>query len=227
LRKRRQYNESRRFTEWRASLERAKEGAEQSMGILYYFRHFGLLACLAAVLAATRRWSPAIGIVATFGIYGALHASLLAVTLRARQPTGRRLRFVVIAASLSMLSVALGLGASRFIRGSMGMAQLALLLSLSSGIGAATYASLIRRFFGARLTRSAMVTVVLGCVVATLAVLLSGIYLNGGGLWVAVAWWFAFSLGVWFYDGRSAVHRGLLENAGDGTIRPIDETERR
>jgi hypothetical protein len=172
------------------------------MGILYYARHFCLLACLAAVLAATRGWSPAIGVVATYGIYGALHASTIAVTLRARPPAGRSLWFVVIAASLSMLSVAFGLGASRFIGGSMGMAQTALLLSTSSGIGAATYATLIRRFFGAHLTLSAIVTVVLGCIAATLAVLVSGIYLKGGGLWVAVSWWFAMSLGLWVHDGR-------------------------
>jgi len=173
------------------------------MGILFYARHFCLLVCLAAVLAATRGWSPAIGVVATFGIYGALHASALAVTLRARPPAGRWMRFVVIAASLSMLSVALGLCASRLIGGSVGMTQTALLLSLSSGIGAAAYASLIRRLFGAHLTLSAIVTVVLGCIVATLAVLVSGIYLKGGGLWVAISWWFALSLGLWVHDGRS------------------------
>jgi hypothetical protein len=172
------------------------------MGILYYTRHFSLLACLAAVLAATRGWSPAIGVVATYGIYGALHASTLAVTLRARPPAGRRMRFVVIASSLSMLSVALGLLASRYVGGSMGMAQTALLLSMSSGIGAATYATLIRRFFGAHLTLSTIVTVVLGCIAATLAVLASGLYLKGGGLWVAISWWFAMSLGLWFHDGR-------------------------
>jgi hypothetical protein len=173
------------------------------MGIMYYARHFCLLACLAAVLAATRGWSPAIGVVAIFGVYGALHASTLAITLRARPPAGRRLRFVVIAASLSMLSVALGMCASRFIGGSMRMIQTALLLSLSSGIGAATYASLIRRFFGAHLTLAAIVTVVLGCIAATMAVVVSGLYLKGGGLWVAVSWWFAMSLGLWFYDGRT------------------------
>ena len=172
------------------------------MGILYYDRHFCLLAGLAAVLAATRGWSPAIGVVATFGIYGALHASTLAVTLRARAPAVRSLRFVVIAAALSMLSAALAVCASRFIGGSMGMAQTALLLCLSSGVGAATYATLIRRFFGAHLTLSAIVTVVLGCIAATLAALVSGIYLKGGGLWVAVLWWFAMSLGLWVHDGR-------------------------
>ena len=179
------------------------------MGILYYTRHFSLLACLAAVLAATRGWSPAIGVVATFGIYGALHASTLAVTLRARAPAGRSLRFVVIAAALSMLSAALAVCASRLIGGSMGMAQTALLLCLSSGIGAATYASLIRRFFGAHLAPAAIATIVLGCIVATLVVLVSGIYLKGAGLWVAVSWWFAVSLGLWVHDGRSSANPSL------------------
>ncbi len=103
------------------------------MGILYYARHFGLLACLAAVLAATRRWNPAIGVVATFGIYGALHASTLVVTLRARPRAGRGLRFVAIASSLSVLSAALGVCAGQFVGGSMGMVRTASLLSLPPG----------------------------------------------------------------------------------------------
>src|SRR5260370_5332160 len=86
----------------------------------------------------------------------------------------------------------------------MGMAQTAMLLSLSSGTGCASLASLIRRFFGAHLTPSAIAKVVLGCIVATLAVLVSGIHLKGGGLWGAGSWWFAMSLGLWFYDGRGA-----------------------
>lgn len=173
------------------------------MGILYYARHFGLLAGVALVLAATRRWDPAIGVVATLGIFGALHASTLAVTLRVRPRAGRKLRFILIAASLSMLSAALGVCAGRFAGGPTGLARTALLVSLSAGIGAATYASLIRLFFAARLTFCAIATIVLGCIVATLAVLVSGIY-RQGGLWVAVSWWFAMSLGLWFYDGRSA-----------------------
>jgi hypothetical protein len=172
------------------------------MGIIRYARHFGLLACVALLLGATRRWNPSLSVVATFGIYGALHASVLAFTLRGRQSAGRRMRFVATAASLSMLSVVLSLCANRFIGASTGMARSAFLLSMSSGTGAATYAILIRRSFGAHLTMSAIVAIVLGCVAATLAVLFSGIYLQGGGLWVAVSWWFAMSLGLWFYDGR-------------------------
>jgi hypothetical protein len=195
------------------------------MGILNYTRHFGLLACVATLLAATRRWNPAIGVVPAFGIYGALHATTLAVTLRARPPAGRRLLFVAIASSLSMLSVALGMCASRLIGGSTGMAQSALLLSMSSGIGAATYAILIRRFFAAYLAPSAIAAIVLGCIVATLVVLVSGIYLKGAGLWVAVSWWFAISLGLWVHDGRRAANLSLPESAKDGSIGPTDETE--
>ncbi len=194
------------------------------MGILYYARHFSLLACLAAFLAATPPWAPAIGVAATFGIYGALHAGSLAVTLRARQSAGLKLGFVAIGASLSMASVALGACVSRVTGGTMGIAQTALLLSLSSGFGAASYASLIRRFFGALLTRSAIVTIALGCAVATLAVLVSGIHLKAGGLWVAASWWFAMSLGLWFCDGRGTARRPCLESSAMG---PSDrETER-
>jgi hypothetical protein len=196
------------------------------MGILYYARLFGLLVCLAAVLAATHRWNPALGVVATLGIYGALHASALVVTLRARPRAGRGLWFIAIASSLSMLSAALGVCAGHIVGGS-GMARTASLLSLSSGIGAATYAGLIRRFFAPHLTPSAIVTIVLGCIVATLAVLASGIYLKGGGLWVVVSWWFAMSLGLWVYDGRNAEPPSLPASSNDGTIRPVDEVERR
>ena len=59
----------------------------------------------------------------------------------------------------------------------------------------------------------------LGCIVATLVVLVSGIYLRGGALTVAVSWWFAMSLGLWVHDGRSAEHPSLPASTNDGTIR--------
>jgi hypothetical protein len=82
------------------------------------------------------------------------------------------------------------------------MAGPALLLTLSSGLGAASYAFLVQRYFGADLSRYALVSIALGCVLATLAVLLSGVYLQGGGLWFAAFWWFAFSAGLWYHDRR-------------------------
>jgi hypothetical protein len=194
------------------------------MGTVYYARHFGLLACLAAFLAATPPWAPTIGVAATFGIYGALHAGSLAVTLRARRSAGLRLGFVASGASLSMLSVALGACVSRFMDATTGIAQTALLLSLSSGFGAASYAGLIRRFFGAHLTRFAIVTIALGCMGATLTVLVSGMHLKAGGLWVAASWWFAMSLGLWSWDERRTVCRPCLESP---TMGPSDRSAKR
>jgi hypothetical protein len=168
-------------------------------GIFRYDRQVGLLTCVAAVLAAIRPPGLASGVVGTFGIYGALHASAMVVTLRTKAPAGRRLLFVATAAGLSMVSAALGLWANR-VTGGSGVAQPAPLLCLTSGFGAATYVLLIRRFFGVALRPAAMGTIALGCVAATLAVVVSGLYLKGGGLWVAVSWWFALSLGLWLHD---------------------------
>jgi hypothetical protein len=180
---------------------------KRSSGMLYYAPHFILLACVAAVLAATNRWNSAPGAVASFGVYGALHSSMIAVTLRTSQPLWRRLLFVAIASSLSMLSVTLSYFASRLIGRLPGMAGPALLLTLSSGLGAASYTILVQRYFAADLARHALVSITLGCVLATLAVFLSGIYLQGGGLWFAAVWWFAFSTGLWYYDQQRAPRR--------------------
>jgi hypothetical protein len=196
-------------------------------GIFHYDRQVGLLTCVAAVLATVHPSGLASGVVAAFGIYGVLHASVLVVTLRAGAPARRRLWFVAISAALSMLSAALGLWANRLARGS-GVTQLAPLLCLSSGFGAATYAILIRRFFAAPLTPAAVGRVVVGCIAATLAVFGSGLYLKNGGLWVAVSWWFALSLGLWFNDRRTAESPNLPGRVADGTIPDrTDDTEQR
>jgi hypothetical protein len=173
------------------------------MGILHYVRHFILLTCMAAVLAATSRFSPTHGALASFAIYGALHSSMLAVTLRAPQPLWRKLSFVAIGAALSALSATTSFYASHLIRRLPGMAEPALLLALSSALGAASYAFLVQRYFGANLSLRARASITLGCVLATLAVLWSGIYLRGGGVWFAAFWWFAFSAGLWYHDGRA------------------------
>ncbi|MGA2188150.1 MAG: hypothetical protein ABSH33_06435 [Steroidobacteraceae bacterium] len=178
--------------------------AEQAMGILYYRRHFMLLACVSAALAASGRWTPAFGAVTACGLYGALHASAVVITLRAPTPVRRKLLFVAGGALLSMLSVTVSLYASRLDATLPGMAKPALLLTLSSGGGGAGYGILIGRLLGADLKPPALWSISLGCVAATLAVLASGIYLRYGGWWFAVAWWFAFSIGLRCHDGRAA-----------------------
>ncbi|HWJ36945.1 MAG TPA: hypothetical protein VNR70_16890 [Steroidobacteraceae bacterium] len=112
----------------------------------------------------------------------------------------RKLLFVAIGSSLSMLSVTVSFYASQFMGRLPGRAGSTLLLMSSTGLGAASYAILVRYYFEADLARYALLAITLGCVVATLVVLWSGVYLRGGGLWFAAFWWFAFSTGLWYFD---------------------------
>lgn len=167
---------------------------------LYFSRHFGLLACILAVLAATAPWRPAFSAVTWFGFYGALHAAAVVLTWRGRGPTWRRLGFVVTAILLSMLSSAVSLYLTRHSARLAAMGP-ALPLALSSGLGAATYVVCFR-WLGAVLPRVAYVLLPALCMVATEAMLAGGMYGYGGGLVFAAAWWMAFSLGLWFLQGR-------------------------
>jgi hypothetical protein len=168
--------------------------------MLNYPRHFGLLACMVAVLAVTHRWAPDLGAMAWCGIYGALHSSALIVTLRAAAPPPRRGGFVVVAAAMSMSVVAASRLAGQAGVGWSGLAKAAALLAFASGTGAAAYSLLIRGWFGVPLAAAKIVSITLGCIVAALAVLASRLYLHGGTLWFAAAWWFAFSAGLWYFE---------------------------
>jgi hypothetical protein len=178
-------------------------------GLLHYRRHFVLLACTVGVLVllAAGGWSGALGVIASFGLYGALHSAAVAMTVRAAQPPWRKLAFVAGGASLSMSTVALALVASRFIGSLLGAAKPAVLLALSSGGGAAAYAMLARLCFAADITPPAMGRLAAGCAVAALAVLASGLYLHGGLPWFAAIWWLAFSIGLWDQDRRRTLRR--------------------
>lgn len=175
----------------------------QEEGLLNYEPHFALLACIAAVLGVTSRWQPPLGAVASCGIYGALHASVVAVTLRAPAATGRKLSLVAGGALLSMLSVTLSLYASRIDVTLPGMVKPALLLTLTSGFGSASYLVLLRYLVGANLGPASSASISLGCVLATLGVLASGAYRHGGVLSFAIVWWFVFSFGLWTRDRKS------------------------
>lgn len=177
---------------------------KQPAGALFYARHFLLLGCIAAVLAASSPWRPSLGAVASFGLYGALHSSTVVLSLRAPQPLWRKLLFIAIAASLSMLSVMLGLYGGHVIGTLPGTVGPFILLAFSSGLGAASYALLVRRFWIAGLPLRALLWITLGCVLAVLVVLLVGMLLKTvGGLGFAVSWWLAFSAGLRYCEAIS------------------------
>ena len=177
-----------------------KGSPKDSMSMLNYARHFCLLICLTVVLAVTSTLSVAPTLVGAFGLYGALHASAIAVSLREPKPLRRQVLFIVSGATLSMASLSFGLLVIRIGGALPGMSKPAVSLALSSGIGAAAYALVLRLCFDAPLAPPAVGSIALGCVLATLAVLGSRLYLHGGSLWFAAAWWFAFSAGLWRAD---------------------------
>ena len=114
---------------------------------VHYARHFTLLVCIAALLIVTSRWRVSPGAAYSFAIYGALHASVLAASLRDRQPLVRQILFVAIAALLCMLTARLGLYGMRFAGKLPSFAGPWLLLAAVSGVGALSYGILIRRFW--------------------------------------------------------------------------------
>ncbi len=79
------------------------------MGHFLYPRHFLLLLCLSVLLAVMPRPHTPRDLNSFFALYGALHASALSLTLRARQPIWQKCLFVAIAAGLSVISVRVGI----------------------------------------------------------------------------------------------------------------------
>lgn len=177
-----------------------KQPRQGPSATLDFSRHFSLLGCMVAVLAITSAWRPAFGAVAWFGVYGVLHSVAVALTWRRREPWWRWPLFVSIAVSLSMLSAALSLYATRHSTGLAVMGP-ALPLALASGGGAVGYA-LLFRWLGARWRLHWYVLFPGACILATWTVLATGAYRHGGSLWFAAAWWLAFSAVLWFSDGR-------------------------
>jgi hypothetical protein len=98
-----------------------------------------------------------------------------------------------------MMSAAVSLYATRHSAGLAAMGP-ALPLALASGVGAVAYA-LLFRWLGARWRSCTYVLLPVACIVATQAVLATGVYRHGGGLWFAAAWWWAFSAVLWISDG--------------------------
>jgi hypothetical protein len=177
---------------------------------LFYGRHFSLLLCAIALLAAGL-WRQPHALTTAFAS-GALHSSMVAATLRTPALLGRKLLFVALAAALSMLSAMLTLYGNRYVGGFPGMLGLRLLVTLSAGLGAVSYAVLVRHFWVADLTSLSMVSIPLGCMLATFGVLQSGAFLSySGGLGLVACWWLAFSAGLWYHDRPRSLQRRVAE----------------
>ena len=175
-----------------------------------YPRHFILLASVTAALAMTDRWHEGQGAVATLGLYGGLHSTLIVAALREQQALRRKLGFILIAAGLAMLCALIGLSVGHRLGAVLGVGAPAVILTLSSGLGAASYGLLIRRFWSRDLSIRKQCWVTLCCGTATLAALPSGVYLHIVGVgWFAMVWWWSFSIALWYHDGGPDMRRVL------------------
>jgi hypothetical protein len=147
-------------------------------------------------------------------MYGALHSIALVVSSRARLKGTAKFLFVVCAAVLSASSAALALYAARLLGGSPSMAGPAVLLAMSSGLGAVGYAWLVRRFWISDLPYGAIGAIGVVCVAASLLVLATDPWpRTSDGLWIAAPWWLAFSAGLGFCD-RQSIKIGITARGG-------------
>jgi hypothetical protein len=170
-----------------------------------YARHFVLLGSFAAALAIAGPRGLA-GIGAQFALYGALHATALALSLMggARLSPGRSLSLVAGAAILALATARLGVFGLHAVSGLGGSAGPFAILAACAGLGALAYGALIRAVLAnacnalGRLRMKSLVATSLGCVAATSMSFAAsrGLYASGV-LWVVAPWWFAFSGGLW------------------------------
>ena len=174
-------------------------------GALRYGRHFCLLSPAVLLLAVADPWR-ALGAVGSAGLYGAVHAALLVFCLRGSNTLVRKLVFIAAAAGLAFGGLLSAVNLSRFAAAFPPAAKPVVLLALVSAVGAFSYALLVRRLWIATLPLRALAWMTLGCAAATtiaFTVLPSALAFHG--LWLAAAWWFAFSAGLRFFDG-AAIH---------------------
>jgi hypothetical protein len=177
----------------------------ERLTLLNYPWHFALLALMAALLAITIPLRPAPGVGLGVAVYGALHAAALVATLKDRRPGWRQAAFVVGAAILCVLAARLGIYGLRFVRALPNVEGPLLMLALAAGAGALAYGILIRSVLNFSFPPLLMLLTSSGCVVATLAAFVTGRSYPGlGGLWLAVAWWFAFSGGLRYAERSGA-----------------------
>ena len=175
------------------------------MGHFHYPRHFGVLAAAAVVLILPSRWGFfSEALLPTFAISGALHALAVVVALRAPSPLLRKCSFVALAAVLSVLILYIGILSLALFAILPANARLYMALGVCSAAGALTYGSLIRLFWLQKFSSRFILAIAAGCVLGTFFAFFARHYFPFlAGWWLAAAWWFAFSGGLWYFDTRA------------------------
>jgi hypothetical protein len=162
-----------------------------------------LLACCSVFLGVVSRLHLTGSLPVSFALYGLLHALALVLALRARQAIWRRCLFIVIAASLSVMTLRFGLFGRQLSGAPPGIVGLYSLLGLAAAIGAVAYGILIRLFGMYALTAASLAAIAVGCVLAAFVALFTVSHFHFfGPWWLAVLWWYAFSGALWYFDQR-------------------------
>ncbi len=179
---------------------------------LLYGRHFALLICGAVCVLVLGLLHLTGGLFSSFALYGALHATAFVAALRPSQSIRRRCLFIAMAAIFSAATLCLGIYSRPLFAAFPGNFGLYAALGFSSLTGAAIYAILIRLFWMPKLPPVSIAAISLGCMLISLAALFAVSRIQTlAGWWLALPWWFAFSSGLWYFDGRRhSVSRNLV-----------------
>jgi len=172
------------------------------MGHFYYARHFALLGVATLLIFLLGHWDLLNdSLIVSFAINGALHAIALVVTLRAAHTAWRKLLFVALAAVLSIFTMYIGITGLVVFAVLPGNERLYAVLALCSLCGAITYGSLTRLFWLGKFPSRRIIAMAILCLLAAWLAFFVRSYLDFlEGWWLAAAWWFAFSGGLWFFD---------------------------
>ena len=177
------------------------------MGHFYYRRHFSLLAVAALILLLLSRVAHfSEPFLPTFAINGALHASALVLSLRARELLWRKGAFIAFAAGFSVFALYVGILALELFAVLPSYERLYLALGLCALSGAITYGGLIRLFFLPNFSSRAILAIAFFAVLAVFV----GFFARShfpflGDWWLAAVWWTAFSGGLWYLDTQRSV----------------------
>jgi hypothetical protein len=180
---------------------------------LRYRRHVELVATAALGAAAVRSFTAHAPVAFAFACYGALHAIAVALCLRPRPAPVRALAFAAGAALQSGFLARLGLAAVPLLAGSDVDAAASLVVAASAFVGALGYGALLRGLLRYPLGVAPLVTIAFACTLAACAALaLTRRFPAGGGTWLAILWWLAFSGGLCVVAARRS--RSATRSAG-------------
>jgi len=164
--------------------------------------HFALLSA-AALLVVASPWRIAPALAAEFALFGACHACSVAVSVQPRVPLFRRVLFVAAAALLSLSTARCGLyGIQVAAKLNPTAAPLVVLVAMAV-LGALAYATLIRLALDYPMPSGSPALIAAACAIVTIAAYsVCRHYRVFGGAWLAIPWWFAFSLSLRVQEHR-------------------------